>query len=28
VMQESILRAVREAKGVPGIPSVSEYASG
>jgi L-aminopeptidase/D-esterase-like protein len=28
VMQEAILRAVREAKGVPGIPSVSEYASG
>jgi L-aminopeptidase/D-esterase-like protein len=25
VMQEAILRAVRAAKGVPGIPSVSEY---
>jgi L-aminopeptidase/D-esterase-like protein len=28
VMQESILRAVRTAKGVPGIPSASEYGSG
>ncbi len=28
VMQQAILRAVREAKGVTGIPSVSEYASG
>ena len=27
-MQEAILRAVRSAKGVPGIPSLSEYASG
>jgi L-aminopeptidase/D-esterase-like protein len=25
VMQEAILRAVREAEGVPGIPSASEY---
>jgi L-aminopeptidase/D-esterase-like protein len=25
VMQEAILRAVREAEGVPGIPSLSEY---
>jgi len=24
-MQEAILRAVRTAKGVPGIPSLSEY---
>jgi L-aminopeptidase/D-esterase-like protein len=28
VMQEAILRAVRAAEGVPGIPSASEYASG
>jgi len=28
VMQEAILQAVREAKGVPGIPSLSEYWSG
>jgi len=27
VMQEAILRAVRRAEGVPGIPSVSEYGS-
>ncbi len=27
VMQEAILRAVRRAEGVPGIPSVSEYKS-
>jgi len=27
VMQEAILRAVRRAEGVPGIPSVSEYES-
>jgi L-aminopeptidase/D-esterase-like protein len=27
VMQEAILRAVRRAEGVPGIPSVSEYRS-
>jgi hypothetical protein len=26
-MQEAILRAVRAAEGVPGIPSVSEYES-
>jgi hypothetical protein len=25
VMQEAILRAVRAAKGVPGIPAASEY---
>jgi L-aminopeptidase/D-esterase-like protein len=28
VMQESILRGVRSAEGVPGIPSVSEYKDG
>ena len=28
VMQEAILRAVRSAEGVPGIPSVSEYKDG
>jgi len=28
VMQRAILRAVREAKGVPGIPSASEYRDG
>ncbi|HEV2093942.1 MAG TPA: P1 family peptidase [Rubrobacter sp.] len=26
-MQEAILRAVRSAKGIPGIPSISEYAA-
>jgi L-aminopeptidase/D-esterase-like protein len=28
VMQEAILRAVRSAESVPGIPSASEYESG